>query len=488
MLDSIKNYLFKNISTRQIFAKNTAWISVGEIVSRILKMIFVILGARILGSEGWGIFAYAISLCSILMVFSDMGLSILVTREASHGQNWSYLSTATSIKTVISILNFFLVIILAPLMSRVPGAISIIPIAALILLLDSLREYTLSINRATQKMEGDAFVKISTNALVLISGLMYLYVNPSPLFFAFAYLTGGIVGTIYSIKLIRSILGKLRFTFSKAITFEIWKSAWPIAIIALSGSILFSIDTVMIGWWRNVSEIGQYSAIQRLTYFLYIIPGILTLSSFPLFSKFAKSKLNKTAVLTEKMLSLTLLAGIPIVLGGIVLSHKLILAFFGQEFIAASYAFIILLTTVLFVFPNSILSQTIVSHDMQRKMVMPIIFSLLINIVINLALIPTTGIAGAATATVLAQFVIFWNNFRIVKTNWNLNLFPAIKKIVVASIVMLIFVVLANFSGLNFILNILAAICIYFSVLILIKEPVIEEIVQEIKISDICKT
>src|SRR5574343_1664483 len=79
--NSIKNKLFTNQHTNQILVKNTFWIGFGEIVSRLLKTIIILYVIRILGVNDWGIFSYTISLCGLFMIFSDMGLSSILTRE-----------------------------------------------------------------------------------------------------------------------------------------------------------------------------------------------------------------------------------------------------------------------------------------------------------------------------------------------------------------------------------------------------------------------
>src|SRR3989304_2441108 len=83
MVKKIKEFLFQNKNIRQTIAKNAFWLSFGEIIGRILRAGVVIYSARILGAEQWGVFSYAITLAAMFTIFSDIGLSSVLTREAA---------------------------------------------------------------------------------------------------------------------------------------------------------------------------------------------------------------------------------------------------------------------------------------------------------------------------------------------------------------------------------------------------------------------
>src|SRR3989344_4002237 len=83
MVKRIKDFLFQNASTRQTIAKNTFWLAVSNIGGRLLRAAIIIYAARVLGTAEWGIFSYAISLVTLITVFTDAGISPLLIREAA---------------------------------------------------------------------------------------------------------------------------------------------------------------------------------------------------------------------------------------------------------------------------------------------------------------------------------------------------------------------------------------------------------------------
>ena len=477
-MQKIKSFLFENRTTRQTVVKNTFWLFSGEIIGRLLRTLLIIYAARILGTEGWGIFSYTLSLVAIFMTFADVGLSNLVTREASRDdlEKDKYLSTAFYSKLFLLISSFLIVIVFAPLVSTIATAKQLIPIVALLTFFDSLRDFLLALNRATQKMEREGFIKIITNALIVGFGFYFLIFAPSPKNFALAYFLGSAIGTIWFIFIIFPLFKKLWFGFAKEKIKIIWESAWPIAITGLFGGIMLNVDTVMLGWWRGASDIGLYAAAQRLIQLLYMIPWLLTLTLFPLFSRYASTDRSKFTALMQKSITVIFWVGLPMILGGIALNKEIISIIFGANYIGAALTFAILLVTVLVVFPNNILTIAAYALDAQKIFILPVFLGLSLNVILNLFLIPRYGIEGAAATTIFSQLIIVGLNwFKFKKIN-SFSVWPLLPKIILASLAMVAATILLRSFGLNTWLNIIISGGFYFIVLYLLKDQTFKEI------------
>src|SRR3989338_8892897 len=197
-MEQIKNFLFVNTNTRQTIIKNTFWLFSSEISGRLLKMGLIIYAARVLGSSGWGVFSYAISIASLLTMFADIGISDLVVREITQKKagHQTLISTALLLKKIVLVISTFLVIFISPFISHIPQAQSLFFLVALILFFDSLRELGLSINRASEKMERDMVVKVTTNAVLFILGVIFLKIKLAPESIALAYVIGNAIGFV----------------------------------------------------------------------------------------------------------------------------------------------------------------------------------------------------------------------------------------------------------------------------------------------------
>lgn len=474
----IKKFLFVNTSTKQTVMKNIFWLFLSEISGRLLKMGLVIYTARILGVSGWGIFSYTISVGSLLMIFSDIGIGDLIIREATKKKDEykTYVSTALLLKIILLISSTVLIIFISPFISHIPEAVSIFPIVALILFFDSMRELGLSINRISEKMERDMVVKIVTNSIIFGLGIILLKIKLVPESIALAYAIGSAIGFITIAFIIRKDFKKLISKIDVNLFKQIIKTTWPFAFIALIGTIMGNIDIYMLGIWRNSTEIGLYSAVQRIQQFVIIIPSTITVAVFPLMSRLANVDNEQFKIVFKKTISLVIMIGLPISLGGIFLADQLVPIIFGQDYLGAIPILRILMAMLLSSFPLFLLSNVIFAYNKQKELVKAYSAGIIANILLNLLLIPKFGAIGSAIATLISTTtvtIIIWGKIKIISYY---EILPKIKKYLVATLVMIFSILILKNLHINVIINIFISSLVYFASLLLFKESIFKEL------------
>jgi O-antigen/teichoic acid export membrane protein len=476
-MQKVKDFLFKNVSTRQTIAKNTFWLFASETIGRLLKMGLVIYAARVLGVQGWGIFSYAISIASLLMIFTDIGLSDFILREATQKKdgNQKIISTAFFIKITILTLGAFLVISVGPLFSHIKEATLLLPIIAFVLFFDSLRELGLYINRASEKMERDMIVKTLTNGIIFGLGVILLKIELAPKSIALAYAIGSAVGFITIAVLIRKDVKVFRAHIDQKLIGPIFRTIWPFTLVTLIGVLMGNIDVYLLGIWKNATEIGLYAAMQRIPQFILILPSMIAVATFPLISRLAENDQERSRIALEKTLSLIMLLGIPVTFGILILGSNIVYLVFGPAYINAVPILRILILSMLSSFPMVALSNAVFAHNEQRVLVPAYATGILTNILLNLIFIPQWGAQGAALAAGISTIIIttiIW--YKKKKTSY-FEVFSKLKKALAASMIMGASVFLLNYLGVHVIINIVFGIFIYIALLYILKEPLLEE-------------
>ncbi len=482
-MEQIKNFLFVNTNTRQTIIKNTFWLFLSEISGRLLKMGLVVYAARVLGASGWGLFSYAISVASLLTMFADIGISDLVIREITQKKegHQTFISTALLLKIIVLIMSILLVIFISPFISHIPQANSLFFLVALILFFDSMRELGLSINRASEKMERDMVVKVVTNASIFILGVLLLKIKLSPESIALAYAIGSAIGFLSIAIIIRKDLKKLLAKVDLRIFKIIIKTTWPFVFITLIGVIMGNIDIYMLGIWKNAGEIGLYASVQRIQQFIMILPSTISVAVFPLMSRLVNVDKNQFRIILEKTLSMILLIGIPISLGGILLADQLILKVFGQGYVGAIPIFRVFMLMLLISFPLILLSNAIFAHNKQRSLAPAYSLGILANIIFNLLLIPKFGAVGSAIATLVSTGTITVFIWMKLKTINDFAILKNLKKSFYATLIMICFIFLLKYFEVGVILNIIVSAIIYLFTLLLLKESIFKDIKEMIR-------
>ena len=479
MLEKIKRFLFKNTTTKQTVAKNTIWLSVSNFGGRLIKAGVIIYAARLLGTSGYGVFSYAITLAGFLTLFMDPGINGILIRDASKAseeERRKIFGTTFVIKLFLLLIGVVVIIFVAPLFTTLSGAKVLLPIVAIILALDTLREFFFSLIRAMEQMEKEAGIFLLTNLGILVFGFLFLYISATAKAFSWGYVAGDAIGTVAAVFVLSDYLKKVSTRFDKRLVLPIFKAAWPFAISGALGLLFTNTDILIISWIRSAAEVGIYSAAIRIIQTLYLIPGIIQFTILPLLSRLAKKDDAKFRTVLERTLGIVFLTSIPLAIGGMLLGAPIMELIFGAPYRAGGPAFDILMVTLLFDFPASILINALFAYDSQKTLVVSSALGGVVNVGLDLALIPSFGIAGSAVATLMAQIVnngYLWYSMKRIN---RFTILPRLWRIFTASIIMGICTFIFLFIGMNLILNIAICATIYCLLLKIFKEPLLDEL------------
>lgn len=480
MIRKIKAFLFTNQTNRQTIAKNTFWLGVSNIGGRLIKAIIIVYAARVLGAAEWGVFSYAVTLTAFLTVFTDFGINSILVRESSKMESAKeraeLLSTSFLIKSFLLLFGVLLIIFIAPFLTNIEGVEEILPIVAFILIFDTLREFGFALNKVFEKMEREAGLFILTNVAIVMFGFIFLAIQPTIKSFAYSYALGTGLGMIATAFVLKENIGRIFSDFNKKFVKPILYTAWPFAISGVLGILMINTDILIIGSLGSADDVGLYSAADRIIQILYILPVMLAGSVLPTFSRLAGSDNQKMRSVMEHIIALMLLAAIPISIGGFLFGTEIVTALFGGEYAGAGPSFQVLVLTLMINFPTVILSSAIFAYNRQKALIVNSAVGGGANVVLDLLLIPILGIFGSAIATFLSQIFsnfYLWNKMKAINY---FKVWPHLKKVVVATTVMAVFILIMKWLNVGILFGIPTAILIYFGTLFFLKEKLIHEL------------
>jgi PST family polysaccharide transporter len=476
-MDRLKKFLFKNTNPKQTIAKNTFWLFFGEMVGRLMKLIIIIFATRVLGVAGWGLFSYALALVSLFYIFADIGINTFITRELAKqtADSYRYLSASLVLKIALLVLSLIASLILIPHFTSIVLNIKIILALALLNFSDSIREFALSVNRALQKMEREAFIKILMNGLITIFSIALLLLHTNPLSLALGYGLGSLIATLITLIMLFSETRHIKWKFPWIFVKTILNFAWPFVAITIFMAVIANVDTIMLGQLKSATEVGFYAAAERIVQFLAIIPILIGVSTFPLMSQSQDNAVASTHIF-EKTMVIILAIGFPIAVGGFLFSASLMTTLFGSTYAAGGIVLAILMISIFADFPNILISNVIFAKNLQKKFIIATAIGLIINVFMNIYLIPRYGAIGAAVSTVVAQLFIMTINWHLLKRFLPFSIIPKLGKITLATIIMSAGILACRAMGIYLILSIFIAIAIYTAILYLIKEPSLKQL------------
>ena len=406
IVQQVHHLLFSNVSAKQTIFKNTLWLTVSTGANKIFSLVLVIYAARILGAEGYGQFSFALAFASLLMIFSDLGLATIVTREFAREEKKDEWYAILSLKFVLALVTFLLIALLSFFIAPNRDVQLITLVLALFLLVNSILDTVQSFFHARQKMEYAAFFEVLQAFLIFGFGLFALLRFPSPLSLSYAYLLAALVASLFALLFFHLKI----FPLSLKWDFSIWKRflrmSWPLALMGLFGLLYSYIDSVMLGYLGMLKETGWYSAAQKIVMAGLIPMGLIASSLYPALSKFSKESKEKLQKAWSYELEIMVVLALPLVVGGFILAPQIIDALYPADFVPAILAFQILIFSAGLIFLYRPLYDAMIVSDQQGKVFWITMIGALANVVLNLMLIPKYSLYGAAFATVCTQALV----------------------------------------------------------------------------------
>ena len=465
-------------TTGRRIAKNTAWLFTGQIVGRLLRAAIIIYAARILGAASWGAFSYALSVAAFLTIFSDIGINALLTREGSKNPNERerYLATSFFVKLTFLLMMSAGVLIFINHLTNLPEAVSLMPIALAVFIFDSLRDLGSAMARALEKMRIEAVTNIFTNIAITIFGFIALYISPTSTSVILAYAAGTLVGFVSIVIPLRRYFRGLTRNFDRSLVKPILATAWPFGLVGLMGAVMINTDVLILGWMREATEVGLYSAAQRPIQLLYIAPSLIATAFFPQLARLAADSKEKFSALFEQALAVIYLLALPLALGGIILAKQFIVLLYGTPYAPAYISFAILSATLAVVFPATLICNAIFAHNKQKTFLIYVALGIFGNIVLDLLLIPRWGMNGSSAATLINQIIINIYAWHLMQKTAPFSISKHLIKLSASAFGMGVITFALQYAGVPVLMNIATSAVVYLLLLVALKEPTLAAI------------
>lgn len=190
------------------------------------------------------------------------------------------------------------------------------------------------------------------------------------------------------------------------------KMAKPLLLIGSAGVIVSNIDVIMLGLLGTITDVGIYSVSSRLS---LLVSFFLTITNTAIAPKIASLynslKIKAIKILVKRItMFLTLAAFILLIL--FMFYGKWLLAFWGEEFVAGYQILIVLAVSQFFNMATGCSGLLLIMSGHEKIHGLISIYSLVLNIILNLILIKTFGALGIAIATSIV--IILENIFKVI--------------------------------------------------------------------------
>lgn len=388
---------------------NIGWLIFDKIFILLLQFFVGVKIANYYGATLFGQYSYAISLVAFSNIFFEL-INSRVLKKYYTKENFNILVFNTNFfKNSIAIILFFIPIIYK-FFYKIDNTLFYLLI---LLCLDNiLMTATSGIeNFFEYKLEAKRIV-ISNNIVKIISYFLQyicMILNKGIIFIAIVRCIGSLIRVIIlKYQYNSSYLGKLE---NKSVKLDI---KLIVKIIDESKYLWFSFvsfliytqtDRLMINHYLGVEEVGVYTIGMQLSNILAILIGPIQNSLFPKFLELYRNDYQKyynfykltNTIITQFYLIITLIS--------IIVVKYTFKYVYSSQYDGAILIYSILAFSVFIKANGSLQTSHMTIKNITKKSFYKTLVSLILNIILNILLIPKYGINGAAIATLITQFI-----------------------------------------------------------------------------------
>ncbi|MCK4911139.1 MAG: oligosaccharide flippase family protein [Thermodesulfovibrionales bacterium] len=396
-----------------------------------MGLLFSILIARSIGAQGSGIYFLSLSIVQVCVVIGSLGLNHTLLRHVSANAsvgNWRAVngvySTGMKMAAFSSVAVALMIVFLSPVMSTgifsksaLARPLSLMSFAIVPLVFVALHgEVLRGLKRIRDSHLVDGSVLPFTALLVfLLIGRDY-GINGA----VWSYLAASLTAAVSGLLLWRISTAEHRTVKGSFDRATLLASSRPLFLVALMNVLISNASILMLGIWNSESDIGIFSIANRTTIlFIFILMSVNSIAA-PKFSALHKANdLYSIETMARHSVLIMMVLATPIFFL-FVLAPEWILHFFGDDFVSGAPVLVILTVGLFVNVATGSVGFILIMTGNERLARNNAFMATVICILLNLILIPSFGIIGAAIATAfsvafknLAASYLVWSKLNI---------------------------------------------------------------------------
>ncbi len=400
------------------YLSNTGWLMFGKTLSLLVSFVM----ANYLGAKLYGDLNFALALVTITAAVGALGLDTFIIREIINEPDkrdqilgtalWLRLLTNTlliPVTVAIYLLDYYF--------SGQQG--NALTLMVILLSLTSVFKSFNVIDAYFQSQVQSKYVVHVQNICLITSAIVKIVIVSLKLPLIFIVMALVFDAMILAVGLViiyqRKGISILRWTFSKQRAKQLLQKSFPLILSAIMVTVYMKIDLIML---KKVSSeaVGIYSAAANLSEAWFFIPTAIITSVFPAIINARKTDINRYVKRLGNLYDLLVYISLPVAIFISFFASQIIHLLYKNRFGGAEAILPIHIWSGLFVFLGVASSQYLLAEGYTKISFYRTAAGAVVNILLNLWLIPKYAGVGASIATLIACFVSTFYVLLIPKT------------------------------------------------------------------------
>jgi O-antigen/teichoic acid export membrane protein len=380
-------------------------------LGRVVGLVVVILVARHLREDAFGLFSFVFAYVETFATFTDLGISAILVREIARDRSAAgrLLGVALALKLVLSVGAILLAWALIAALPYPWTTRLLVGLASLALFtsfrLPSFRSLFDVVFQVDLAMRYPVWLGLLSDLVAAAGVLLVISLGGGLGWLVAVHALAGLPGSLVLARRFGQVT-RVRWIVDLGLWRRMLAESLPLALAGIFVLIYSRIDVLMLSLMKGDAAVGYYAAAYRLTGAIGLIPSALMVSLYPLMSRYHATDAEALHRLFHRALDALVLLGAPIAVLLTVLSGPLSGLIYGEAFLPSAPALAILGWVAALNFLSYLVMTTLNAVNRQDANARLAFAMILLNVAANLFLIPRLGFVGASVATLLTEALV----------------------------------------------------------------------------------
>jgi len=437
--------------------KNSVASIAAQVTNLLVGLISSVYVARVLGKEQLGIYSWALGVMAIAMSLAHAGIDNVIIRDVARkkDQSHQYLLSAFLAKAVTSSISYIAIIAYFKARQYTGLQLAVGYLLCSTVITEGFNSSCRAVLTGIERQDATATVSVLSNLLRVFLVIMLVQHGYNILAVAWVTVIVSVLVLAVHVGVIARLVGGSWRPSIGAIR-HLVVTGWTFLATTFFIGIYDRADYIMLDYFKGVGAVGIYGAAYRIIEIIAIMVLSASFALFPIVSRRVESSEDAYGRALQRSMKYITIMGLPLCVGVCLLSKQLMTGLYGSKFAASGPCLALLVWARIGAFTSLPGQQGVIARNAQLSLIAPHAIRAILNVSLNMYLIPRYGPMGAAASMVVAENIyyvlIYLMCFRGPErfSVWGIYGRPALATLVMAFVVLLLRpfgIILATIGG-----------------------------------------
>ncbi len=396
--------------TKRIF-RNSAFSVADQVLGVFSSVILTILLARYYGPETLGRYTVAIAVASIISVIANLGVQTTIKRNiARKPRNASfYFRQSMIIRVSLSLpLSLLICMIFTFILGYDLDAASLLLSATLYVYATGLLLLIAGVLSSIHRSDKVLYINLSNKIIFILTlycgMLIAMSIEQLIQVLAVVSILIATIAVWFTGLAVRSVSsGEMQF--SKVVYLKrLIITSLPLTMVAITEYLNLKVDNLLISILDSETSVGIYAAAFQILMAFIMVPLALIKALFPnLVELIKKNSASAIARLLWIYIIIFLIYSFITIIVIIFIGEHLIILLYKEKFLASASLLNYLIFGLPIIVLNRLFNNVMIAMKKNNELFIITLIGVMVNIILNIVLIPEYSILGSAIATILSE-------------------------------------------------------------------------------------